>query len=485
MTAAKYRHWFWLTMFLVLFLVSRLYRLTAIPVFGDEAIYVRWAQVIKNVDTLRFVPLTDGKQPLFMWLNAMTLKFFDDPLVSGRFISVLAGMGTMVMVYLIALLFFNSTAALTAASLYLIFTYTFFFDRLALADNLLTFFGSLSLLFSLLLGRNPRLDLSLILGIILGLAWITKSPAVYFVVLSLVTGYMLLSSKKFFFYPLLSASIAFFIYNLLRLGPAFHQLALRNRDYLHPFSEIFRHPLDPLIPHLGDTLNIYNYYLGFFILPLFLLLVIYYRQSILKNKILIILFFWWLLPILANSALAKVFTSRYILFSLPPFMTLFAFLISKLKNKYIFLFFFLVSSLNFYKFYNLYFYPQNVTLPAIDRGYLQDWTAGWGIKSAAGYLIDRSRDYNVIVGTEGYFGTLPDGLQIYTDSLPRLTVFGIGIDPEIIPAKLTDARKHGDDVYLLVNRSRQKLTPAALSAVELVAEYPKPADDKLQLYRLK
>ena len=64
------------------------------------------------------------------------------------------------------------------------------------------------------------------------------------------------------------------------------------------------------------------------------------------------------------------------------------------------------------------FNPFRAKLPLSESGYLEGWTAGWGVKSVADYLISRSRNFNVIIGTEGYFGTLPDGLQIYTDSLP-------------------------------------------------------------------
>jgi len=81
-----------LSLILVLaFFLIRLQNLTSIPVFGDEAIYIRWSQIIKNEETLRFVPQTDGKQPLFMWLTAVGLRFHSDPLVVARFISILAG----------------------------------------------------------------------------------------------------------------------------------------------------------------------------------------------------------------------------------------------------------------------------------------------------------------------------------------------------------------------------------------------------------
>src|SRR5512133_1702383 len=81
---------------LVLALFSlRFFHLTIIPVFADEAIYIRWSEVMKAEGTLRFLPLSDGKQPLFMWLIIPFLKLFSDPLFAGRFVSIIAGLGTL------------------------------------------------------------------------------------------------------------------------------------------------------------------------------------------------------------------------------------------------------------------------------------------------------------------------------------------------------------------------------------------------------
>ena len=73
---------------LLLSLFLRVYDLTYLPIFGDEAIYIRWAQVMRAEITLRFIPLTDGKQPLFMWSVIPFLKIITDPLVAGRLASV-------------------------------------------------------------------------------------------------------------------------------------------------------------------------------------------------------------------------------------------------------------------------------------------------------------------------------------------------------------------------------------------------------------
>ena len=66
----------------------RLPNLTLQPIFADEAIYIRWAQVMRAEPTLRFLSLSDGKTPLFMWAMIPFLKVFSDPLFAGRFLSV-------------------------------------------------------------------------------------------------------------------------------------------------------------------------------------------------------------------------------------------------------------------------------------------------------------------------------------------------------------------------------------------------------------
>src|SRR3990170_8374691 len=79
----------------ILALGLRVYNLNSLPVFGDEAIYIRWAQVMRADPSLRFLPLSDGKQPLFMWSIIPLFKIFSDPLFAGRFLSVVSGLATL------------------------------------------------------------------------------------------------------------------------------------------------------------------------------------------------------------------------------------------------------------------------------------------------------------------------------------------------------------------------------------------------------
>jgi len=93
---------------ILLFFLLRLTNLTLLPIFADEAIYIRWAQVMKNEPTLRFLPLSDGKQPLYMWILMVILKFFPDPLLAGRVVSVIAGFGSLIGIMILTLLAFKN-----------------------------------------------------------------------------------------------------------------------------------------------------------------------------------------------------------------------------------------------------------------------------------------------------------------------------------------------------------------------------------------
>jgi hypothetical protein len=78
------------TLFIIaLYFFLRLYHLTSLPLFIDEAIYIRWGTIARLDATQRFISLTDGKQPLFVWIMWPMVKIFSDPIIAGRIVSVL------------------------------------------------------------------------------------------------------------------------------------------------------------------------------------------------------------------------------------------------------------------------------------------------------------------------------------------------------------------------------------------------------------
>jgi len=187
---------------------------------------------------------------------------------------------------------------------------------------------------------------------------------------------------------------------------------------------------------------------------------------------------WFLFPILVQAEFAKVFTARYIFFSLPYLYILAAsaFLLRGKLSK-ILVAGLIILLFTAFKFdYLLLTAPEKAALPTSERtGYLEEWTAGYGIKEAAEILQEEYRqdpEAKIVVGTEGFFGTLPDGLQIYLNDVPEITVIGVGIFIEEVHPSLKESKKAGNKTYLVVNNTRLKGDPERLG-LKLIAAYPK------------
>jgi 4-amino-4-deoxy-L-arabinose transferase-like glycosyltransferase len=476
-------------LFLVLLvaLFLRTCNINELPIFGDEAIYIRWAQIMRNEPTLRFIPLTDGKQPLFMWVVIPFQKVFSDPLIAGRMVSVAAGLVNTVGVFVLSyLLFKNKKVSLITSLIYAISPFTVFFDRMALADSMLTMFGIWTLTFSILAVRYVRLDFAMIAGFALGGAMLTKSPALFFLILLptslLLANWPKRSNAKLIHLIklaplwLVTSVIGIGMYNIQRLGPNFHMLTLRTKDYVYPANHFFSSPLDPFLPFAHRILQ-YFWIMGpgliivFFILGLVL--------NFMKYKKELLLLIAWILPIFAVAEFSKTMTARYVLFT-TPYVIIVAATIMLTKNelyKKVFVFGFLLFIL-FAVQYNLLLLTDihAAKLPRSERsGYLEEWTSGTGIREVSEYIREyhlENPDEKIVVGTEGFFGPLPDGLQAYLADQPEITVIGVGTELVSVPDSLIASRDFGNKTFLVINDSRLDVDPETIG-LELLAAYPK------------
>ncbi|HKB88335.1 MAG TPA: glycosyltransferase family 39 protein [Patescibacteria group bacterium] len=459
----------------------RFFNLTILPVFADEAIYIRWAQVMKAEETLRFLPLSDGKEPLYMWVLMGIIKFIHDPLFAGRFVSVVSGLGTLVGVSTLSfLLFKNKKVALIAGLIYSIIPFSFFFDRMALVDSMLTMFGIWTFIFAYLAFTKERLDFALLSGFALGGAWLTKSPALFFA-LMLPTLWLFIKSPKRLIkiipLTLVTIIIGYGIFSILHLGPNFELIARRNLDYVYPINHFLTTPFDPLKPWLLQSWQ-WLVMMGPWSLLVILLigLLVNWRKH---WKEILVLSIWFLGPIFVESEFAKVLTARYILFTIPFLITIAssAFLEERkntMKVLAVILALFAVQSLTFD--YNLLTNPAKANLPRSERsGYLEEWTAGQGISEAAKYIQNyqlQNPSKKIVIGTEGYFGTLPDGLEAYLNNDKQITIIGVGLNFSEVPTPLLDSQKSGNATFLVINNDRFK-GDASKENLKLIAEYPK------------
>lgn len=465
----------------ILYFALRLPNLTLQPIFADEAIYIRWAQVMKAEPTLRFLPLSDGKTPLFMWTLMPLFKIFPDPLFAGRILSIFSGFVTFLGAIFLGWKFFGKTTAAWSGFLIVVTPMIVFFDRMALVDSMLSAFSMWALIFSLLLIKNPRLDLSLILGFILGGGYLTKTPGMFnflsipavFFIFNLSKTNLSRRLFKTIGLFLISILIGLFIYNLLRLGPGFSSLSLRNQDYIFSVSELLPRPLDPFIPHFNDLVD---WLPKIITIPILMLILSGIALSIvLRNRAALAVCAWALIPLLIEMTFLRTFTARYILFSIPPLLTVAAWVISEIDSKLkmkslikilIFLLL-LLPQATYFNYYSLTD-PSKAPLPKSERrGYLEDWTAGYGLGEIAEYLRSQAGKGEIIVGTQGAFGTLPEGLQIYLDKNLNVKIAPSNKD---FPRDLRRSAKHVPTFYVANTQNLASFE----KGFELIKDYPKP-----------
>lgn len=263
---------------ILLYFSSRFLNILSLPIFTDEAIYVRWSQIANQDSNWRFISLTDGKQPSFVWATMVFLRFISDPLLAGRLVSVMAGFFTMVGLFLLTYELFKSRKiAFLTSLLYILYPFAIVYDRMALYESLVAMFFILSLYLEVLLVKKIRLDVALLLGLIIGGGVLTKTTGFLSIYLLPITLLLFnfkqkdwkLNLLKLIGYSSISIALAYTMYAILRLSPFFHIINEKNAIFVYPFSEWVKHPIDYFVNNLGGLMD---WLLGYMTIPVFLLI---------------------------------------------------------------------------------------------------------------------------------------------------------------------------------------------------------------------
>lgn len=485
--------------------LTRLSNLTIIPIFGDEAIYLNWAQSITENIRQLFIPLSDGKQPLHMWLTALLTYVVPNPLWAPRLISVIAGFFSMLGIYQITACLVNKRAAQIAALIYILTPIFFFYDRLGVPDGLLATFGIWTLYFGIRLFENPTLYWMAATGMTLGLGLLTKSPAIFYFLLlptiAFIKPKQWWKDKQAMIKIALNLVGAYFIglaiVSILRISALYPVIAQRTDDFVFSPMHLLKEPLNPFLGRIGET---GGWIIGYLTLPLVLLGIFGFIYGFARKWLVFItLLCWFLIPLLLEMALAKGFTPRYFLFTLPPVIIAAAYglyvLFARLYLKYQYaayaVFLLLIPASLF--ILQLITNPVAAPIPQKERsGYLEDWTAGHGIKEVIEYVRALPKEHTYLIGTEGTFGTLPDGLIIYNRKSSNIRVEGLG-QPAAISTTPPDLWKFLLDeptgrAFLVVNRSRMQVPYDEYVHLKLIEEYPKATgpdgQDSLLFYEI-
>lgn len=485
--------YFWFILLATVFGITRLTNLTILPIFTDEAIYIRWSQIGNQDAAWRFISMVDGKQPLFTWILMVLLEFISDPLWAGRFVSVLAGACSLVGIYLVAVeLFKNKTTGLWAGFLYILSPFSLMYDRLAMYDSLVATFSIWNLYLGILLVRRLRLDIALILGICLGAGMLNKTSGFLSLYFMPATLFLFKWNSPFKATRLLRWIILFLVaiiisqlmYNILRLSPLFHMIKQKDAVFVYPLGEWLKHPFEFWY---GNIKGLIDWLINYLTWPIFIIstlsLFVFWKKP--WEKILLLI--WTCAPIVGLAFFGKVLYPRFILFTTLPVLILGATTLTWFTNYNSKKIFFVTALIliflqSFFIDYFIVFNPRYALIPWSDKGQLiDDWPAGWGVKEVNSFLKEKASKEKIIVYTEGTFGLLPYSLEIYLINDPNIKIQGIWPLPNEPPLEILENASKTSS-FLILNQSQE---PPAWP-LEFIAGYQKGnrANRMLRLYKI-
>ena len=444
-----------LSVFLILFYILVVsVNLMRLPLYLDEGLYIFWASLIKEGSSYVYVSMQDGKTPLFMWLIHLINPFFGDYLYTGRFISVIASAISLICSVVIGWKIGGRLTALFVYILFLITPFNLLVSRMAFVDSLLIALGSLSIL-SLFFIREfaekkkvfIAIIFALVAGVLLGMAFMTKTTAKIFLVAESVVliSWILqsLKSKKlkealviFLSLPII-VGIYFEILGYLKFGALRHWEMIANKEGMLVYSlqEIFHNLFTgETIPVYVKNLPFYFEYLVIYFGPILIFFVLGLLHFIKDRKQI-----WLVLITIIFSAgiflSAKIPASRYLSIIVPPFI-----IISALGLKFIWqknnrafytisvVLLLITSSLSF----RIIADPLQAFYSSDDRNnFVNSDLNALGLNEIIEYLGPQSKDS--IIGVEGTWG-VSEGM------LTRLQEHGIETQllNKIIPSSPVD-----------------------------------------------
>jgi 4-amino-4-deoxy-L-arabinose transferase-like glycosyltransferase len=475
------------------YLITHLFRLTSLPIFADESIYIRWAQlIIDDWQRYLFFAMNDGKSPLYIWLLTPFQFLPFDQLYSARVVSVLIGLIQVFGVgHLIKRFGGRPKTQLCGMLLTSVLPFWYFHHRMALIDGLLTVWltglliGLTHLyekspsknvsLFSTQIVKNVPLFWVCMTGISFGLALWTKLPAILF--LPIFGLWVMYQPKLNYFqkFNLLiwggfSAFLGLVVFASLRISPVFGQLFSRGSDFLYPWQEVL------LQGKWRETLiNIptyFYYFAAYLTWPIMGLSIAGLFKGKYQRSIHLL---WWTALIFVGpiAILGKVVYPRYLFPAALPLTVAACLTLEELVDRYISrqknvavkasialaIAILMAQTLTYSSQFILtsMFDPNSTPFVSADLvQYLAEWSSGHGIYETQALIRAESKKHTLAVATEGFFGTLPDAILVYLhrQSVEGLYVEGIGQPVRSIPEVFAKKASSYEKTWLVVNSHR-------------------------------
>lgn len=461
----------------ILYFSLRITNLTLLPVFGDEAIYLDWAWRMTHEPGLLYYSLSDGKQPLLLWIFGIFENFFRDPLFAGRLVSVIFGYFTLIAILKIGKEFFSLRTAYISGFFYVIIPLFSFFDRQALMEAAVSAVGVWAAWYFLswLKGKDYRTALKL--GVVLGIGIFIKSTVFIFLLTCVLLGAYFTIKEKSFDKGLKSGATLLgsmlITISLLLINPLFWGTLSMNSRYSNTLRDLLNFPLGLWINNLLINFEI----MFFFLTPLIFfsalggIFFIIREKKFSEKKYLLI---WVVCSLVLQTVLVKGSMSRYLVSFLPLTVVFSAYFVDsfiKYKPKLGIVLFFLTIAIPFaLTVFSLLYPPDYLSFyksftKQTDFGYVQSSGSGYGIDNLVDAInkIQTRENKEIFIGVAENAGIPESALQMYYQKNPLVTVTYFGDSTSSLDEY--DCMKADRIIYFV---SRNEETPGITKFLEKI-----------------
>lgn len=443
----KLKKYFYIFGIIIFFFILRLYHLTVLPIFNDEAIYTYWGQEMLHNSKLFFYSLYDAKPPLLMWIFGLAVNIFHDPLIGGRLVSILCGLLTLIGLYSIGKMYFSKRVGIIASFFYSIVPLFHFYDRQALMESAIGSITVWVVFFILTYIRTPTIQTIIILGILIGLGIWIKTNAILLllpvVIILLLYGHLELTStsqklrnkfgktvqSKFqIFFKITSVLLFTIIISILPLllQPEFWRTISSNSRYSLTISELLHFPVLHWITNIKGIIDIIFWQITP-IITWWIILGLLVKHKTQTNSIIVFSFSLIILIVL----ITRTMNPRYIVSFLPPLLITASigldWIIQK-NNIFLTSLFLLINCVPFgltllQSFHPLSYFSllSRVTGYSQEWEYVKNWSSGYGIPETVAFLREQSKKKHILVGVRIDSGNPESAIMSYFFNNPNIT----------------------------------------------------------------
>ncbi len=430
---------------ILLFFLTRVFFLGRLPIFNDESIYLHWGRDI----VLGFQPwwmpvVLDGKPPGTMILFGIAADRFPlDPLIAARLVSVICSAGTILFSLLVFRTLFSNRKPFLFLLLLLCNPFLVFFDRLAIAESIMTMGTSMLLYVSLRFWISKRSVYAVCIGALLGIFWWGKATIMVFVPVLMLNLLILFFRRTLRFFTavfvfVLVGIILFLCTFPLRIHPSYPALAVGSEKWIFTLIEIMSGQWQVWWRNINASFVWFVAYPTPFVAVCAVVGMLFGRM---KHRLFFVL--WFAVPVLFFVVFGKNFTARYLVVLLPVF-SLFAWMglweirrsVRRLYPAIVGLtvatscactFLVILFPLHYFRFLRLYPAAQNDFAQ-----YVSGWTSGYGVKDALQFIDTASHQGTSLVFVREDSGNPEDVVFVYSGRYPSMEMYYLTNEQDLL-----------------------------------------------------